>query len=196
MLSFTHCVAHGGDKVAEFNQHSEQMLDELQKEYPDVFSELTYPIWEHRQLFQILLIDTSKQFVCRHLYPLSSEELTALKKQINEWLDSGRIVPSASPYCHPVLFAEKKGRGGLCLCVDYCSLNVNMVTDAWPLLRIDDLLSRLKGAKISTSLELRDGYHQIPIDIVDRYKTAFTCRYGQHEYIVMSFGFKNAPDHF
>jgi len=90
---------------------------------------------------------------------LSSEELDALKKQIDEWIESGRIVPSASPYGHPVLFAEKKGGRGLRLCVDYCGLNANTVTDAWPLPRIDELLSRLKGAKIFSSLDLRDGYH-------------------------------------
>ena len=141
MLNFTHYAAHSGDKVAEINQHSDKMLDELEKEYLDVYSEPTYPIWEHRQPFQIPLIDSSKQPACHHLYPLSSKELTAVRKQINEWLESGCIVSSASPYGHPVLFAEKKVGGGLRLCVDYCSLNANTVTDAWPLLRIDDLLS-------------------------------------------------------
>ena len=48
MLNFTYCAAHSGGKVAEVNQHSEQILDELEKEYPNVFSEPTYPIWEHR----------------------------------------------------------------------------------------------------------------------------------------------------
>ena len=50
-LNFTHRVVYGGDKVAELNYHSETMLNELEKEYPDVFSEPTYPIWEHRQPF-------------------------------------------------------------------------------------------------------------------------------------------------
>ena len=48
MLNFTHHATYGGNKVAEVNQHSEQILDELEKEYPDVFSKPTYPIWEHR----------------------------------------------------------------------------------------------------------------------------------------------------
>ena len=50
MLNFTYRVAHGGDKVAELNKRSETMLDELEIEYLDVFSEPTYPIWEHKQL--------------------------------------------------------------------------------------------------------------------------------------------------
>ena len=60
MLNSIHHAAHGGDKIAEVNRHSEQMLDELQKEYPEVFSEPTYPIWEHIQTLKIPLIDTSK----------------------------------------------------------------------------------------------------------------------------------------
>ena len=31
MLYFTHYAAHGGDKVAEFNWHSKQMLEQLEK---------------------------------------------------------------------------------------------------------------------------------------------------------------------
>ena len=64
-------------------------------------------------------------------------------------------------YGHPVLFADKKGGGGLCLCVDYHFINVNTVTDAWPLPCVNDydLLSQLKGPRVFSSLDLRDGYH-------------------------------------
>ena len=48
MLNFTHYAAHGGDKVAEINHHNEQMLDKLEKEYPDMLSKPTNPIWEHK----------------------------------------------------------------------------------------------------------------------------------------------------
>ena len=54
---------------------------------------------------------------------------------------------------------KRKGGKGLCLYIDYCSLNANIVTDAWPLPRIDDLLSQHKGARVFSSLDLRDGYH-------------------------------------
>ena len=90
---------------------------------------------------------------------MSSEKLIAPKKYINEWLESGRIVPSASPYGYPVLFSEKKGRRILSLCIDYHVLNANIVTDAWQLLHIDDLLFQLKGARVFNSLYLWDVYH-------------------------------------
>ena len=54
----------------------------------------------------------------------------------------------------------------------------NMVTDAWLLIYIDDLLYQFKGARVFSSLDLRDDYHYIPIDLANRYKTAFVYRYG------------------
>ena len=115
---------------------------------------------------------------------------------MTDLLESGRIVPSSSPYGAPILFAEKKGGGGLRMCIDYRSLNSNTITDSWPLPRIDEMLARLHGAKYFSKLDLRDGYHQVAIKESDRFKTAFTCRYGTFEFNVMMFGFKNAPAHF
>ena len=74
-------------------------------------------------------------------------------------IESGHIVPSSSPYGAPVLFAEKKGGGGLRMCMDYRSLNANTVTNSSPLPLIDKMLARLKGAKYFSKLDLRDGYH-------------------------------------
>ena len=57
----------------------------------------------------------------------------------------------------------EKGGHGLRMCIDYRSLNSNTVSDAWPLPRIDDLLSRLRGATTFSKLDLRDAYYHIPI---------------------------------
>ena len=115
---------------------------------------------------------------------------------MHELLESGRIVPSSSPYGAPILFAEKKGGGGLRMCIDYRSLNSNTITDLWPLPRIDEMLARLRGAKFFSKLDLQDGYHQVPVKESDRFKMVFTCRYGTFEFNVMTFGFKNVPAHF
>ena len=104
-------------------------------------------------------------------------ELAALKEQLDTLLASGRIVHSASPFGAPILFAKKKD-GGLRMCIDYRALNRNSVLDRYPLPRIDELLGRLKGAKIFSKLDLRDGYHQIPMAHDDMHKTAFCTRYG------------------
>ena len=68
--------------------------------------------------FTILLIDPSVQPKKRKLYPMSALELEELYKQIKLLLESGRIVPSSSLYGAPILFAEKKGGGGLRMCTE------------------------------------------------------------------------------
>ena len=86
-----------------------------------MFADPVYPI-EHRDnkvyAFCIPLKDPLKDPPRRKLYPLDAAELAALKEQIEQFLASGRIAPSSSPYGAPILFAKKKD-GGLRMCIDY-----------------------------------------------------------------------------
>ncbi|GBG89060.1 hypothetical protein CBR_g48772 [Chara braunii] len=75
-------------------------------------------------------------------------------------------------------------------------LNAQTVKNVGPLPHIDDLLERLGGAKYFSKLDLKSGYHQVPIRPNDRYKSAFKTRYGHFEWVVMPFGLTNAPTTF
>ena len=78
------------------------------------------------------------------------------------------------------------------MCIDYHVLNKNTITDSYPLPQIDEMLTRLKGARYFSSLYLREGYYQLPVALQDDLKTAFSCRYGTFDYLVMSMGLTNA----
>ena len=158
-LTFTHRLAHGRQVKEAAFEGSREFLGELESAFPKVLYELQYPITANRIPFTIELVDPALPPKRRKLYPMSSLELDELHTQIKRLLESGCIVLSSSPYGAPVLFAEKKGRGGLRMCTDYRSLNAKTVTDSWPLLRINEMLARLKGAKYFSKLDLHDGYH-------------------------------------
>ena len=82
-------------------------------------------------------------------------------------------------------------------CGDYRPLNMETTLNRYPLPRIEDIFNKMGGAKIFSKLDLRSGYHQMPLREEDRVKTAF---WGANrmlwEWLVVLFGLKNAPPYF
>jgi hypothetical protein len=90
----------------------------------------------------------------------------------------------------------KRKDGSMRMCVDYRSLNAITIKNKYPLPRIDDLLDQLQKAKYFSKIDLRSGYYQMKIRPEDVAKTAFVTRYGQYEFMVVSFRLTNAPAYF
>ena len=82
-------------------------------------------------------------------------------------------------------------------CGDYRPLNLKTNLDRYPLPGIEDIFNQMGGATVFNKLDLRSGYHQMPLREEDRCKTAF---WGANrvlwEWLVVPFGLKNAPPYF
>jgi hypothetical protein len=70
------------------------------------------------------------------------------------------------------------------------------IPNKYPLPRIDDLLDRMQGAKVFSSLDLLSTYHQIRLVNDSVVKTAFKPPFGLFEYKVMPSGLTNTPSVF
>ncbi len=126
------------------------------------------------------------------VYPMSELELRVLKEYIDGLVKKGYIRPSDSRMASPLFFA-KIGNGEIRPVVDYRYINQGTKKDKYPIPLTSQLVERLKGAKWFSKLDLRVGYNQVRMQEGDEWKTAFNCRYGKFEYLVMPLGLCNAP---
>ena len=133
--------------------------------------------------------------VHRPLYKMSLLKPEEAKKQIKRMLEHGFIKPSDSPYSNPVLFVPKKD-GSLRLCIEYCWLNKKTIKNRYPLPLPKELFDRLGSAEVFSKIDLWSGYWQMPVKPGDIHNIAFKMRWGLYEFLVMPFGFTNAPAQF
>ena len=62
----------------------------------------------------------------------------------------------------------------------------------WPMPKVENIFSKLNGAKYFSTLDLQTGYHHIPLDKSFIPKMVFNSPFGEYEYIKISFGLAQA----
>ena len=78
-------------------------------------------------------------------------------------------------------------------CSDYRLLNSVTKKDCYPLPHVQDIFAQMGGSKWFSTLDLKSGYWQCPMDPSSVEKTAFITHQGLYQYKVMPFGLCNAP---
>jgi hypothetical protein len=72
----------------------------------------------------------------------------------------------------------QKNDGTWRLYIDYQALNKIKVRNRYQIPQIDDLLDQLTGSKYFSKIDLKSGYHQVPIEQIGVWKTAFKSKEG------------------
>jgi hypothetical protein len=101
-----------------------------------------------------------KELKPQHIYLLLEKELQVLREYIDENLKKGYIRPSTLPARYSVLFVPKLN-GKLRMYVDYRQFNAIIVKNRYTLSLIHEMQDRIKGFKIFTKIDIREGYYKI-----------------------------------
>ena len=165
---------------------------DLMAEYADIFALHELELGETKGTTHRINVTDEVPFKERYRH-IPRHQMDEVRHMVEEMLRIGVIKESKSPWCNAVVLARKKN-GELRLCIDFRRLNQRTVKDSYPLPRIKEALDNIKGARFFTSLDLKQGFWEVPMDEDSKQYTAFTVGpLGFYEFERMPFGLCNAP---
>nr|GEZ25202.1 reverse transcriptase domain-containing protein [Tanacetum cinerariifolium] len=161
-----------------------------------------------------ILMEDDFKLAVQHQKRVNPKIHEVIKKEVIKLLDAKLIYPvSDSPWVRLVHCVPKKGGmtvaenedneliptrlvTGWHVCIDYLKFNDATRKDHFPLMFMDQILTRLAGNEYYCFLDGFSVSFQILIDPQDQEKTTFTFPYGMFAYRRMPFGLCNAPGTF
>ena len=140
-----------------------------------------------------MTIDTgTSDPVSQKPYPIAMKHYQWVKEEIEKLLAAKVICISHFSWSAPIIVVPK-GDGGKYLVIDYRALNKVTRKFIWSMPKVKDIFSKLNEATYFTTLDLRAGYHHLPLDKPSIPKTAFNSPFSKFEYMKVPFGLAQAP---
>ena len=111
-------------------------------------------------------------------FALKGDWLEAMKAMLKEFMQRGWLETCTSEWASPAFVVPKKVAGEWRLVVDYRGLNKQTEFDSYTLPLIEDMLQRQHGRRLFMVIDLKHGYHQMPLAPESRACTAMSTPLG------------------
>ena len=125
-------------------------------------------------------------------YCIPQKRREAVNEAVDDMLNQGIIRPSSSPFNFPLL-CVLKGDGSWRVVVDFRKLNESTIPDRYPVPAMEDLIMSIGRNRYFTTLDLLNGFLQVPLEESFMHMTAFSTDRGHFEYTRMPFGLMSSP---
>ena len=129
--------------------------------------------------------------VKQRMFQIHGPRREAWEVLIDKLIADGKLEDGISAWCSSSFPVPKKRPGEYRLVVDFRALNDVTITDAHPLPRIEDILLRQGKYHIWSVLDMKDGYHQVPLKKEHRPLTCMSTPRGPKQWTVLVMGLKN-----
>jgi hypothetical protein len=121
----------------------------------------------------------------------SLQDRLEFQKLVDELEQKGIVEESVSLWLNPVVLVRKKN-GKLRFCVDFRRLNELVELDSYQIPKISEITGMLRDQKYFSTIDLKDGFFQVPIAPGDREKTTFFTGKKLMQFKNMPQGYKNS----
>ena len=120
-----------------------------------------------------------------------------LRAELDKMTADGIIKPvsTPTPWISSLVVVPKKS-GKLRICIDPRDLNRAIRRENYPLPTIEDVATRLTGAKVFTILDVRSGFWHVRLSDASSPLTTFNTPFGRFRWLRMPFGICSAPEVF
>ncbi|KAH8249858.1 hypothetical protein KR032_001842, partial [Drosophila birchii] len=145
-------------KYHELNEEEKRRLDSVVNCFPSFSQE---GLGRTNLISHTIDVGKAKPVKQRH-FTVSPAVEKAMYAEIDRMLQLGVIKESDSSWSSPIFMVTKLGKWRMC--IDYRLLNDKTEKDAYPVPRMNFILDQLREAKYISTIDLKAGYWQIPMD--------------------------------
>ena len=187
-------TVQNAEVYAVHDQNSSSLAKEqLIKKYPSVFSD-GVGLLEGEYHIRLDSQVTPVQHAPRRV-PVAYRE--SLQKSLDDLVGEDVLAPVTSPtkWVNSMV-AVPKPDGRMRICLDPKDLNEAVQREHYQIPTIEEVATRLHGAKLFTVLDARNGFWHIKLDDESSYLTTFNTPFGRYRWKRMPFGISSAPEVF
>ena len=195
---------------APVTDETRKTFEDICNKHQEAFSKNNKDI-ERTQLIEMEIDTGNSVLLAQSPYNLPLKHYDWVRNEIETLEKAGVIDRSLSPWASPVIVVPKKSAPDepphRRLCVDYQKVNALQQeikrTDKgtgclllYPLQKIDEMFSKLQGAAVFSTIDLRSGYYHIRLMRESRAKSVFVVPMGKWQFKRTPFGLSQALAYF
>ncbi|XP_046383599.1 uncharacterized protein K02A2.6-like [Ischnura elegans] len=169
-----------------------KLLSSYACKYPNVFSRKNSNMI--KQFKANLVIRENAIPIFHRPYSVPFALKGEVRKQLEEMVTSGVLRPVRhSEWASPIVCVPKAD-GGVRICVDFkVTLNRVLVTDFYPLPKLDDVFGSLAGGTVYCTLDLQNAYLQLGVGLESQKYLTVNTDDGLYQFTRLPFGISSAP---
>lgn len=179
----------------DLTSRQKKEFKKLVKQHRQVFPSEEKTIGRTTVLEHEIKLKPDSPVIFSHPFRRSYSEREDLRQHVDKLIKQDIVQHSDSPYSSPCFLVKKPDGKNRFVC-DFRKLNANLIKDPYPLPRMDDTISALGGATLFSTLDLTQGFHQVPLTKDSCKYTAFSTPDLHCEYKVLPMGAANSPSTF